>query len=471
MFFNSLEFIFFFAVVYGLYLVLRHRAQNVWLLVASYWFYAAWDARFLGLIIVSTAVDFLVGQRVYESDSHRVRRRWLGLSLVVNLGLLFVFKYFNFFVDSFRGLMGTMGLPAEGGHWDIILPVGISFYTFQTLSYTIDIYRRKLEPTRDPLVFAVYVAYFPQLVAGPIERATRLLPQISGPRTITYEKFCDGAWLILYGFFLKVVVADNLALLVNEVFNKPDEAAGGLQIPLVVVAFAFQIYGDFYGYTNIARGISKWMGIELMENFRMPYFSASPSAFWGRWHISLSTWLRDYLYIPLGGNRGGGWMTHRNLMLTMLLGGLWHGASWNFVAWGAFHGVLLIGYRLATPTWERCRPHSQRAGMVLHILGVVLFFGFTLFGWLLFRVEALSDVGVLFGRLCDWKWNGGIQLYSLALYAGPVVLMDAWQEWKKDSLAVRDLPAGLRYILYLGLFYAIVYGGARTENAFIYFRF
>ena len=333
MVFNSLHFVWFFIVVYCVYRVLPHRAQNWLLLVASYYFYAAWDWRFLGLLIASTLVDFTCARVLSRTSAPRARRALLVLSLGFNLTLLGFFKYFNFFADSLHGVLGALGWNVDFVTLRILLPVGISFYTFVTMSYVIDVYRREIPATRDLLDFAVFVAFFPHLVAGPILRASTLLSQIDSPRRITREQMRDGAWLIAWGYFQKVFVADNLASLANSAFD-PAAPQTGVNILLGVYAFAFQIYGDFAGYSNIARGTSKLMGIELIENFRFPYLVRTPQAFWRNWHISLSTWLRDYLYIPLGGSRGSEWRTRWNLFVTMVLGGLWHGAAWTFVHLG-----------------------------------------------------------------------------------------------------------------------------------------
>ena len=296
------------------------------LLVASYAFYGAWDWRFLGLIVLSTVVDYVVGMSLAATGDPRRRQFLVTASIVANLGILGLFKYAGFFAKSLVGLGASLGVEIPAFALDVVLPVGISFYTFQTLSYTIDIYRGTLKPTRRFLDFALFVAFFPQLVAGPIERASRLLPQVLQPRHVTWEKFGSGSWLILWGLFKKVVIADNLAFLVNAVYAT-DASPTGWQVVAGTVAFAWQIYCDFSGYSDIARGLARLMGFELMVNFNLPYAARSPADFWRRWHISLSTWLRDYLYIPLGGNQGGALRTYRNLGLTMLLGGLWHGAA------------------------------------------------------------------------------------------------------------------------------------------------
>ena len=317
MLFNSLEFLVFFALVYGLYRVLGHRGQNRMLLLASYVFYGAWDWRFLSLILISTLVDYQAGLKIASSDQRGQKRFWLFCSVATNLSLLGFFKYFNFFAENLAGLFGLFGIQLDPVTLRIVLPVGISFYTFQTMSYTIDIYRGKLAPTRSLPDFALFVAFFPQLVAGPVERARNLLPQILAPRTVTREGFFQGCFLIGWGLFEKVFIADNLARIVDPVFAT-DGSWGGATILLACYAFAFQIFCDFDGYSNIARGIGKCLGFEIMINFNLPYFAVNPSDFWKRWHISLSSWLRDYLDIPRGGIRSGTWMTYRNLALTML---------------------------------------------------------------------------------------------------------------------------------------------------------
>ncbi|MDA1306433.1 MAG: MBOAT family protein, partial [Acidobacteria bacterium] len=316
------------------------------LLVASYVFYGAWDYRFLSLLGISTIIDYVVALRMADAAG-RHRKAWLIVSLVTNLGLLGFFKYFNFFVDSGNALLIALGVDPMPMRLHIVLPVGISFYTFQTLSYTIDVYRGKLDPTRSLRDFALFVAYFPQLVAGPIERATHLLPQVLNPRRLSMPLLHQGLWLISWGLFKKMVIANNLAIVVDRTFAAGSGATGAEYL-IAIYAFAFQIYCDFSGYSDIARGLAALMGIDLMVNFNNPYAATNPREFWRRWHISLSTWLRDYLYVPLGGNRGALWQTYRALMLTMLLGGIWHGAQWTFVVWGLYHGVWLAVHRWMT---------------------------------------------------------------------------------------------------------------------------
>lgn len=473
--FNSFAFAVFLPVVLGIYWLLRSRmrAQNTLLLVASYLFYGWWDWRFLSLLALSTVIDHLVATRIHAiagsdplSQSHR--RRWLTLSLVANLGILGFFKYFNFFAGSMQALLASVGIEADPFYLSVILPVGISFYTFQTLSYTVDVYRREMAPAKNFWDFALYVAFFPQLVAGPIERAVALVPQIEQPRRFDRLQFADGLHLIFWGLFKKVYVADNLAVVVNATFSDP--AASGWQILIGVYAFAFQIYGDFSGYSDIARGCAKAMGFELMHNFRFPYISKNPSEFWRRWHISLSSWLRDYLYISLGGNRGSAWRTYRNLALTMLLGGLWHGATWLFVLWGAYQGLLLVVHRLYSE-WRGDR--SAEGGLLARAVRVAVMFQFVCVGWLIFRAESLSQIGSMLARLLTWSGTVDVSAaLPLLTFAGPLLLAEALLGWsRREALYhVNWLPGGVRAVSYGALFYLLAFHGASSQS-FIYFQF
>jgi len=471
MLFNSLDFIVFFSVVYGLYLFLNHRGQNVLLLVASNFFYGCWDWRFLSLLWLTIVIDYYCGLKIHHSTDERVRRRFIVFSMVSNLGVLFFFKYFGFFADSAQVLFQRFGVELDWVTLNIVLPVGISFYTFQSMSYTLDVYRRQLTPTANFIDFVVFVTYFPQLVAGPIERASHLLPQVQLPRIIKYAMIREGAWLVLFGYFKKVVIADNMAPLVAAVFDHP-EGAHGLSIALAIVAFALQIYGDFSGYTDIARGISKMMGFDIMLNFRMPYFALNPQDFWSRWHISLSTWLRDYLYIPLGGNRGGVYSTYRNLSLTMLLGGLWHGAAWHFVAWGVYHGFLLIVHRSMRPLLELIRPTSSFGQRFWWLARMAMFFAFTCFGWLLFRVDSLADVPLLLhNMLSPFTWNGKMALLTIACLVPPLLLLDFAQEKSGNLMVVKQWAAPARLAVYGVLVGYIIMTGWVERIEFIYFQF
>jgi alginate O-acetyltransferase complex protein AlgI len=473
MVFNSLHFVWFFLVVYGAYRVLPHRAQNWLLLVASYYFYAAWDWRFLGLLVASTLVDFSCARLLERTADDRRRRMLLVLSLGFNLTLLGFFKYFNFFADSLHGLFGSLGWNVDFVTVRILLPVGISFYTFVTMSYVIDVYRKEIPATRDLLDFAVFVAFFPHLVAGPILRARSLLTQIDSPRRVTREQMRDGAWLIAWGYFQKVFVADNLAGLANGAFD-PAAPQSGVNVLLGVYAFAFQIYGDFAGYSNIARGTSKLMGIELIENFRFPYFVRTPQAFWRNWHISLSTWLRDYLYIPLGGSRGSEAQTRRNLFITMVLGGLWHGAAWTFVLWGVYQGVLLIGYR-AAERWDGFRRFVAGPRPAARILSWALMFHLTCYGWLIFRARSAGQVRDLTASLAvnfdPASVNVAGLLLPLLLYITPLLVVHTCEAWFDDGLVVPRLPTGVRYSIYAATFYLTMLFGNFGGAEFIYFQF
>ncbi|HWE31544.1 MAG TPA: MBOAT family protein [Polyangia bacterium] len=385
MLFNSAGFFVFFAFVYAVYVCLDHRWQNRFLLLASGFFYAMWNWKLVGLLLFSITFDWTVALGLERIAEPRTRKRLLVASLVTSLTVLSFFKYYNFFVDNLAALLGRFGIDAAGLHLPLVLPVGISFYTFHMMSYVIDVYHGRVKACRSFIDYALFVTYFPQLVAGPIARAESLLPQVERPRRIDPEQIVNGIFWIGWGLFKKVVIADGCAYYVNAVFGHEHDF-GGLDKLLAVYAFALQIYGDFSGYSDMARGLAKLMGFELLLNFNLPYFAETPSDFWKRWHISLSSWLRDYLYISLGGNRGGTLLTYRNLMLTMLLGGIWHGASWTMVLWGAYHGVLLIGYRLlgVRETLPPSASPWKRFGRI------VLMFHLVCLGWLLFRA---TDVG------------------------------------------------------------------------------
>jgi D-alanyl-lipoteichoic acid acyltransferase DltB (MBOAT superfamily) len=474
MVFNSLQFVGFFVVVYGLYRLLPHRPQNWLLVLASYYFYAAWDWRFLSLLVGTTVVDFLVARYLGRTEQPGRRRVALIASLTFNLGVLGFFKYFNFFAGSLAALFAWFGWRLDPVTIHVILPIGISFYTFMSMSYVIDVYRRDIAPAASFIDFAVFVAFFPHLVAGPILRAPLLLPQIARPRTITRTQIVEGLWLIAWGYFQKMFVADNLADLVGAVFG-PSATPSGLDVLIAVYAFAFQIYGDFAGYSNIARGLSKLMGIELNINFLFPYFVTSPQAFWRNWHISLSTWLRDYLYIPLGGNRGSGWQTTRNLMITMILGGLWHGAAWTFVLWGAFQGVVLVIGRVLTEGGTRLGvsvPPGLNWRRVL--LGVVMFH-VTCYGWLIFRATSVHQVAtstmLLLTNLTPTANTVNSLLVPLVEIVLPLFVVHVFQARRGSESAVLTLRWPIRYALYVAVFYLVLVFGDFQGAQFIYFQF
>ncbi|MEM7698463.1 MAG: MBOAT family O-acyltransferase [Verrucomicrobiota bacterium] len=476
--FASFQFFAFLGIVYLLYRLLPHRGQNFLLLGASYFFYGCWDWRFLGLIVLSTIVDFVVGQQLHRTESARRRKTWLLVSLVTNLGLLAVFKYFNFFADSAQEMLGTLGWEVDWRLLQIVLPVGISFYTFQTLSYTIDIYRRKLEPVKSLPDFALFVAFFPQLVAGPIERAAVFLPQVAKPRKVNFSQSADGLYLILFGLFKKVVIADGIAPSVDAVYGAPGPYAT-LDVVLATWLFAIQIYCDFSAYSDIARGVSKLLGFELMVNFRFPFFSTNPQEFWRRWHISLSSWLRDYLYIPLGGSRGGNAMLYRNLMLTMVLGGLWHGAAWNFVLWGFFQGGILCLHRLIVGAKPELKPVESVFDALVHFAKVVLFFQVVCYGWLLFRAESLGQVIDLSAAVFwSWDWSmPGLPTPPLAALIGVplLVIFDFLQSRSRsenfDQPFFSRWPEFCRSAVYSLLLLTLLMGLANERSAFIYFQF
>ena len=472
--FASLEFFSFLILVYGLYVLLPRRGQNILLLGASYYFYGSWDWRFLSLIWVSTLLDFVLGKSIHNTDNPKARRSLLLVSLVVNLGFLACFKYFGFFTDSFGTLLGSLGIQPSWQALNIILPVGISFYTFQTLSYTIDIYRRKLEPVDNLLDFALFVAFFPQLVAGPIERASHFLPQVLAKRSLTVDATTRGCYLILLGLFKKVAISDGVAGAVNAIYNSPNPA-GTFDIVLATYLFAVQIYCDFSGYTDIARGVTKLLGFDLMVNFETPYFAVNPSDFWRRWHISLSTWLRDYLYIPLGGSRNGTRKTYRNLMLTMVLGGLWHGAAWNFIYWGVYQGSILCVHRFFAGAKPTIRPVNTLWDAVRRAIIILGFFQVTCYGWMLFRASSWQQIWTFTDRLFfNPVWTAPtLPPLPIAATAGIVLVfaIDLVHYLSGKAAFYRRWPTSMRAALYAALLGIILLGLGNEGSTFIYFQF
>jgi D-alanyl-lipoteichoic acid acyltransferase DltB (MBOAT superfamily) len=471
MLFNSYIFWFFFAIVLLFYFRLSCRRQNWLLLIGSYIFYGAWDWRFLLLVFFSTAVDYTIGISLYRTSKPSLRKALITLSVMTQLTLLGFFKYYNFFSREFLLFLNNFGIHLSLPLLHVILPVGISFYTFQSMSYTIDVYRGNSKPVTDPLNFGLYVCFFPQLVAGPIERSCHLVPQYENPRPNRLEDKVEGVFHIMVGLFKKVVIADNLAPIVNTVFQAPAHTLTGGECWMGVYAFAFQIYGDFSGYSSIAKGVALIMGFNLMDNFNMPYFAISPSDFWQRWHISLSRWLRDYLYIPLGGNRCSNWKIYRNLTITMLLGGLWHGANWTFIAWGAFHGLLLCGYRL----FER-NPSGPppKISVVARILKTVLMFHFTCIGWLLFRATTLGQAWEMLGRMLtnlqmtSFAWGiAGM----IAFFVGPLFLYELWIFLSRRPLRLIESHWFVRGMAYSYILLMMISFAPMVPSEFIYFQF
>lgn len=413
MLFTSLDFFLFFPVVLGLYYLLPLMGRQVMLLAASLVFYMYWRVPYVGLLVLSGVVDYCVGRCLGKTETPRYRKCWLLVSLCVNLGVLGFFKYYNFFLDS----LDSIGLaPSFLQTSQLLLPLGISFYTFQTMSYTIDVYRRQIPVERNPVKFLLYVSFFPQLVAGPIVRAKQLLPQFDVKHEFEWDNLIIGARRVLTGFVKKVVLADNLALLVDPVYAAPDEYSGAVLL-LATYAFAFQILCDFSGYSDMAIGLARMMGFRFLENFNMPYISRSIQEFWRRWHISLSTWLRDYLYVSLGGNRLGTLKTYRNLMITMLLGGLWHGASFNFIIWGGIHGVWLSIERLVTRRAGHVRRDEdsprQRRFLPGVLMAILVFHGVCL-SWVFFRAQDLPSAIFVIGRILTWSAGATLQLATIA---------------------------------------------------------
>lgn len=467
--FNSVQYLAFLGIVVAVYGLLRRRGQNVLLLVASYLFYGAWDWRFLSLLWISTATDYLVGRGMARSPGHR-RKLLLAVSLTVNLGMLAAFKYFNYFAESADVLLSAVGLSADWPTLNVVLPVGISFYTFQTMSYTIDVYRRRIEPTRDLMAFAVFVAFFPQLVAGPIERARRLLPQFYVRHRVASGAEMWGALhLIGLGLFKKVVIADAVAPHVNSAFAAA-ESAGWVTLLVGVLGFSLQIYGDFSGYSHIARGSARLLGIDLMINFNQPYLSRNISHFWRTWHISLSTWLRDYLYIPLGGNRGSAVTTYRNLMITMLLGGLWHGAAWTFVAWGALHGTYLAihrRFRNRSGSDATDPPRMRDLPMVLTTFAVVSM------TWIFFRADSFTDAWAYLTGIVTLR-SGAVDRTALSIILPALVVtvaIDVAQRATSRHEAIGSWPVPARGFAYgMALVAFIVFSG-EAPVPFLYFQF
>jgi D-alanyl-lipoteichoic acid acyltransferase DltB (MBOAT superfamily) len=474
--FHSLDFVVFFCAVVAIYWRLPQRGQNGLLLVASYFFYGYVHPWFLILIASSTLVDYLSARGMERWPSRR--RLCMGVSIVSNFGMLGFFKYFNFFADNVAAVLAAVHLHVSPPVLRVILPVGISFYTFQAMSYTIDVFRGELRARRSLLDVAVFISFFPHLVAGPIQRASYLLPQVEGERRFSLARVSSGFYLMVWGFFKKLVIADNVGVIANKVFALQDPSFEILWAG--VFAFAIQIYADFSAYTDIARGSSRWLGFELTENFDHPYLARTPADFWRRWNISLSTWFRDYVYIPLGGSRAAGAVWARNVMITFLLSGLWHGASWNYVLWGAYHGILLV----ATRAHQILRPPSPRrgpggtAGLVV-VLKTAGMFMLTLFGWLLFRETEFHAI-VRDLRLAPWHSSAqdrqiGLYLFLLAFgYSIPLWAQSLWVEQHRGQHPLRDdawSSALIRAIACGGAFAAILILRSHTSLDFIYFQF
>lgn len=481
MIFNSVVFFIFFSVTFCLYYLLPHRWQNRLLLSASFLFYGWWDWRFLGLILISISTDYFCSLQIKRHSDQVAKKRFLALSVSINLGILGFFKYFNFFISSFADVLKFVGVQPNFPVLQIILPVGISFYTFKTISYSVDVYRGEIEPTTDFLDYALFVSFFVQLIAGPIDRAGNLLPQIQNKRRFDKRQFKDGLQLFFWGLFKKVFVADNLSLIVDQVYGNPQ--ALGAEYIVATWAFAFQIYSDFSGYSDMAQGLGKCLGFEIMQNFRQPYFAINPSDFWRRWHISLSTWLRDYLYIALGGNKKTPLKTYRNLMITMFLAGLWHGAVWNFIIWGGYHGLLLVGYRMMGMSKKLKK--SATSPLITYMLKSLLMFQFVCIGWIFFRANDLEHVFYIIDRILFYQQPitevGFLMVKTCFFISFPLTVMafNILQEirpvWFGDGAALRYLKFSQQPIYMKGIIYGVmaylVCLNCVAAKSFIYMQF
>ncbi len=486
--FNSLEFLVFFFIVVNLYFALPYRFRWVLLLAASYWFYMAWNPAYIILIIASTLIDYSAGLRMSHLPDRQGRRKYLILSLMANLGLLFAFKYYNFFRLTANAGFSLFGIGYESPYLDVLLPVGISFYTFQTLSYTIEVYRGNQVAERHLGRFALYVAFFPQLVAGPIERSVNLLPELAKKFDFDYERVRSGLILMLWGLFKKIVVADRLAAVVDKVYGTPDRYPG-MFLTIGTVFFAFQIYCDFSGYSDIAIGAARVLGIKLMRNFNRPYIARNVAEFWHRWHISLSTWFRDYLFIPLGGSRVSTNRLLLNLFVVFTVSGLWHGANWTFIAWGALHGTYYVVGMLTRDVRERM---AQGIGLtkfprVHGLLQTAVTFVLVCVAWVFFRADTIHDAGYVLRHMGHGWWDlevhGGftrliasmdisVRAFALSCVAIAFVLV---VERMCDEKTVVELispkPYWLRWAFYVGLGFAIINLGIPADVPFVYFQF
>ena len=483
MLFNSIDFAIFLPIVFILYWFVANKnlkLQNLLIVISSYVFYGWWDWRFLFLILFSTVIDYTVGLKLATEDDGKRRKHLLWISLLVNLGFLGFFKYFNFFIDSFTSAFAFSGLQMNTYSLNIILPVGISFYTFQTMSYTIDVYRRRLEPTKDFVAFSAFVSFFPQLVAGPIERATHLLPQFYVKRRFNYSHAVDGMRQILWGFFKKVIIADNCALHANDIFSNSAEYSGSTLL-LGAIFFSFQIYGDFSGYSDIAIGTARLFGFDLMQNFAYPYFSRDISEFWRRWHISLSTWFRDYVYIPLGGSRCSTKMKVRNTFVVFMVSGLWHGANWTFIVWGALHAIFflpLLLFRknrqyLDTVAKDRILPTGKE------FLQMFITFMLVTFAWIFFRADNLGEAFSYLAGICNKTlfMSSDFVTRDIARSTNFAIIFFLIFEWfgRKDKYAIEKFGLEwkwfFRWSYYSFLIFLMFMLLDNNSTPFIYFQF
>lgn len=476
MVFNSYEFPFFFLIVFFFYWLVfgsKLKFQNLFLVAASYTFYGWWDWRFLCLLLLSTGLDYYTGLRIGSSSNDKTRKLWLYISVTANLLILGIFKYFNFFISSFTDLFHAFGLTAEVPLLSVILPIGISFYTFHGLSYVIDVYRKKVGVTHSFIDYSLFVCFFPLLVAGPIERATHLLPQIQKPRAFSSTMATDGMRQILWGLFKKIVVADTCAPMVDNIFANYEHYSGSTLL-LGGVLFAFQIYGDFSGYSDIALGVARLLGFDLLKNFSYPYFSRDIAEFWRRWHISLTSWFRDYVYIPLGGNKVSKSKAIRNVFIIFLLSGIWHGANWTFVVWGMYNAMLFIPLMLSnsnrvnldTVAQDRYLPSARE------LLQMVFTFFLVVMGWIIFRADSITQAFSYFSHMFNSSLFTMPTKFRSPLPWIVILLIVEWvQRHKQHGLSIDSIHSRLvRWSIYLVLA-VIVLGGFSDKRDFIYFQF
>lgn len=474
MLFNSIEFIVFLLFSFIIYwkLAKNLKIQNIFLLIISYIFYGWWDWRFLALIFASTVVDFLCGNFIQQSVKPKLRKVTLYISLAFNIGLLFTFKYFNFFIESFTEILNSLGLQSNNYSLNLILPVGISFYTFQTLSYTIDVYNKKLKATKSFIQFACFVSFFPQLVAGPIERAKHLLPQFSVKRKFSYEQAVLGSRQIIWGFLKKMVIADNISMIVDEVYLNYNDMSFAM-IAYGLFLFSIQIYCDFSGYSDIAIGTSKLFGFNLMQNFKFPYFASSISEFWRRWHISLTTWFRDYIYFPLGGSKNGLYQTIKNTILVFLISGIWHGANWTFIIWGSINALLFIPSIIF--------PLKIISSKFMKSITSIWTFILVTFTWIFFRSENIDKATSLIQKLFNEIHRFGlIKLYNKIYWDWSfttltIVILFMFTEWigRKNNFALEKMFTNkwLRWFTYSIIISVIFLFAETKKDSFIYFQF
>lgn len=478
MLFNSIDFAIFLPIVFALYWFVTNRnlkLQNLLIVVSSFVFYGWWDWRFLFLMVGTASVDFIVGILLSKQEIKRKRKILLSYSIIANLGILAFFKYFNFFADNFVSAFTIFGVKLNPVSLQIVLPVGISFYTFQALSYTIDVYRKKLEPTKSIIDYFAFISFFPQLVAGPIERATNLLPQFYKKRTFDYSKAVDGMRQILWGLFKKIVIADNCAEYANLIFDNSPEYSGSTLV-LGAIFFTFQIYGDFSGYSDIAIGTSRLFGFELMRNFNFPYFSRDMAEFWRRWHISLSTWFRDYLYFPLGGSRGGTWLKVRNTFIIFIVSGFWHGANWTFIVWGTLNAIYFLPLLLTNKNRNNLEIVAQGKLFpnVKELSFMLLTFGLTVFAWIFFRAENIGHaLSYISGILSPSLFTLPEILPKTKILLVFVFVLIEWFG-REHQYAIYNLGTNwykpFRWALYCVFLFSIFYFTGK-EQQFIYFQF